>query len=248
MSNDDEKTLPPSSPRACKESPPLEPTARPKVVQAVGPPPGTGVRYFAVNEALQRELAEQREKVAVDARNAEASARRDAEAARIKETEQRHRAETETERARRHLYSEHMVLAQSAWEDARTTAVMDLLDRHRPQPGQDDLRGFEWFYWYRLCHSELLTFEGGGGYPAYSPDGKRLAAVSADSTVKVWDAATGQETLTLKGHSGAVESLAFSPDGHRLGTASGDQTVKLWDAAIGQEASRVKDLPTMTER
>ena len=88
---------------------------------------------------------------------------------------------------------------QSAWEDARTTAVMDLLDRHRPQPGQDDLRGFEWFYWYRLCHSELLTFEGGGGYPAYSPDGKRLAAVSADSTVKVWDVATRQEILTLKG-------------------------------------------------
>ena len=35
---------------------------------------------------------------------------------------------------------------------------------------------------------------------AFSPDGKRLASASADETVKVWDAATGQETLTLKGH------------------------------------------------
>ena len=37
--------------------------------------------------------------------------------------------------------------------------------------------------------------------------------------MKVWDAATGQETLTLKGHTGRVNGVAFSPDGtpHRLG-------------------------------
>ena len=55
---------------------------------------------------------------------------------------------------------------------------------------------------------------------AFSPDGKRLASASADGTVKVWDAATGQETLTLKGHTGEVNSVAFSPDGKRLASAS----------------------------
>jgi len=39
-------------------------------------------------------------------------------------------------------------------------------------------------------------------------------------TVKVWDAATGQETLTLKGHISQVNSVAFSPDGQRLASAS----------------------------
>ena len=55
---------------------------------------------------------------------------------------------------------------------------------------------------------------------AFSPDGKRLASASEDGTVKVWDAATGQETLTLKGHTGRVTSVAFSPDGKRLASAS----------------------------
>ena len=34
--------------------------------------------------------------------------------------------------------------------------------------------------------------------------------------MKVWDAATGQEMLTLKGHTSGVSSVAFSPDGKRI--------------------------------
>jgi WD40 repeat protein len=65
---------------------------------------------------------------------------------------------------------------------------------------------------------------------SFSPDGERIVSGSSDNTVKVWDAATGQETLTLKGHSSAVWSVSFSPDGQRIVSGGGDMTVKIWDA------------------
>ena len=51
----------------------------------------------------------------------------------------------------------------------------------------------------------------------------------------MWDAQTGEELLSLRGHSGAVNSFAFSPDNKRLATTSSDATIKLWDTETAQE-------------
>jgi WD40 repeat protein len=74
---------------------------------------------------------------------------------------------------------------------------------------------------------------------AYAPDGKRLASVSIDNTVRVWDIATGHAVHTLrlssKATAGTVtEGLAFSSDGKRL-AACGEETVKVWDPETGQQ-------------
>jgi hypothetical protein len=71
---------------------------------------------------------------------------------------------------------------------------------------------------------------------AYSPDGRRIASASGDQSLKVWDAATGRELLTLRGHTASVQGVAYSPDGRRIASAGNDGTAKLWDAATGQEA------------
>ena len=38
---------------------------------------------------------------------------------------------------------------------------------------------------------------------AFTPDERRLASTSMDGTVKLWDVATGQEALVLRGHTSA---------------------------------------------
>ena len=50
--------------------------------------------------------------------------------------------------------------------------------------------------------AEPLTLKGHSSLVfsvSFSPDGKRIVSGSNDRTLKVWDAQTGQETLTIKG-------------------------------------------------
>jgi WD40 repeat protein len=56
-----------------------------------------------------------------------------------------------------------------------------------------------------------------------------------DKTAKIWDARTGAELLTLKGHIHGVRSASFSDDGTRVVTGSGDWTARVWDAKTGAE-------------
>ena len=70
---------------------------------------------------------------------------------------------------------------------------------------------------------------------AFSPDGQRIVTGSSDQTAKVWEAASGKELFTLKGHSNEIYSVAFSPDGRRIVTGSMDDTAKVWEADTGKE-------------
>jgi WD40 repeat protein len=65
---------------------------------------------------------------------------------------------------------------------------------------------------------------------SFSPDGSRIITAIHDKTAKVWDANSGAEVLTLKGHTSFVLSASFSSDGSRIVTGSADSTAKVWDA------------------
>jgi DNA-binding beta-propeller fold protein YncE len=62
--------------------------------------------------------------------------------------------------------------------------------------------------------------ESGGAGLAYTPDGRRLAAVCRDRAVAVWDVETGRELFRVRPRFSEVVGLSFSPDGRRLVTAS----------------------------
>src|SRR5207244_3061862 len=74
---------------------------------------------------------------------------------------QRSRAEEQEAVSRRLLYITRMNLAFQHWEIADIRSVQELLDRYMAKPGQEDLRGFEWYYLWQLCHSSsnLFTFQ-----------------------------------------------------------------------------------------
>ena len=108
---------------------------------------------------------------------------------------------------------------------------------------REDFRGWEHNYLYTLFNQNHAPSRGTPAQVSAWPSARTASGSlsgSEDKTVKVWDAATGQEMLTLKGHTVAVSSVAFSPDGKRIVTGSRDKTVKVWDAATGQEMLTLK--------
>jgi WD40 repeat protein len=68
---------------------------------------------------------------------------------------------------------------------------------------------------------------------AFSPNGARVLSASVDTTIKLWDAATGALLRTFAGHSQMVTSVAITHDGGRLLSGSHDNMLKLWDTATG---------------
>lgn len=78
------------------------------------------------------------------------------------------------------------------------------------------------FHTYRGHHDSVLGV-------ASSLDGSYIASASKDTTVQVWDAATGGvNAAAYAGHSAAVNSVSWSPDGQFVVSGSEDITVRVW--------------------
>lgn len=146
------------------------------------------------------------------------------------------------------LYVSDMNRAFTFWRDGNIQRVEELLDRHRPRPGEEEIRGVEWHYLRRLSErfQKTLLFDAKSEITALaiSPDGKCLATGSVRENLAFWDASTG--ALRLKVPEGRAGSLAFSGDGSTVVTNSkplpqastdraGTASVRFWDVATGNE-------------
>ena len=73
---------------------------------------------------------------------------------------------------------------------------------------------------------------------AYSPDGKRIATIADDNTIKIWDASSSKELVSIPtGNllSNIKSSLSFSPDGTHIAARAADHLAKVWDVTTGKE-------------
>lgn len=80
----------------------------------------------------------------------------------------------------------------------------------------------------RKAHSQAV------GVLAISSDGKTLASVSIDNTIKLWSFPDGKLLTTLEGQKELVRALTISPNRRQLASGSWDKTINLWSLPEGK--------------
>ena len=157
--------------------------------------------------------------------------------------EQRRRAEDALKREELSRYFLHIGLADRALTEGHVARTEEVLDAC-----PETLRGWEWHYLKKQCHSELWTVRGerrrGDGWAptGLSQDGRLAAWGVEDNRIQVWDTTTGRILITLPGHPGPnkfINTLRFSRDNRRLASTEGIFLVpgdlKVWDLETGEE-------------
>ena len=73
---------------------------------------------------------------------------------------------------------------------------------------------------------------------AYSPDGVIFATGGRGGDLYTWEAATGYEFFTLKGHTKGVTALSWRSDGNVLASSSEDGQIILWEMNEGSQVKK----------
>ena len=182
-------------------------------------------------ETVQRQQAETARNSEAEQRSYAEKARDDATALSVALEREKQELSLRQEELRRMLYVSDMNLIQTASVGDNASRINELLNAHRPKPGQSDLRNFEWHYWNRLYHSDLRTrklpVEDSDWPPTFSLSkyGTRVATIDStesnnntpDEVLKVWNVQTGDELVAVRAPGlSSYSRLLFSPDGGQI--------------------------------
>ncbi len=151
-------------------------------------------------------------------------------------------ARAEALQARQNAYAADMNLAQAALEKSDVAGALEALNRQRPSPGQKDLRGWEWRYFWQCCRERgaksapsspaVLPIPVGCAALSLGADSKHFIAVdNRDGVVSLWSILPlGQlEKLSFLGTNNTT--VRWSPDGRTLALGDESGTVRIWDFA-----------------
>ena len=90
---------------------------------------------------------------------------------------------------------------------------------------------------------EPILLEHGGGVRTveFSPvDASLVASAGESNLIKLWNL-QNDTVMTLRGHTGIVNSIAFSPNGELLASVSDDRTIKLWNVRNQQNIATLQE-------
>ncbi|CDH50367.1 notchless protein homolog [Lichtheimia corymbifera JMRC:FSU:9682] len=130
---------------------------------------------------------------------------------------------------------DHTCKRHATEEEAKAAALKRYKEfkGNRPErlvSGSDD---FTMFFWEPETSKKPITRMTGHqklvNHVSFSPDGRYIASGSFDTSVKLWDGATGKFIGNLRGHVGSVYQVCWSSDSRMLLSGSKDSTLKVWD-------------------
>ena len=134
--------------------------------------------------------------------------------------------------ATRQVYAAEMNRVQQAFSNENRRAARELLEKYLPINRDDDLRTFEWYYWWRQCTlgsvlsrdviNPLFCAE-------VTPDDKFLLWGDAQGILGIesFDESLGTPRRVLA-HRTRINDICIRPDGQEVVTCGDDGQVKFW--------------------
>ncbi|HWN94963.1 MAG TPA: WD40 repeat domain-containing serine/threonine protein kinase, partial [Methylomirabilota bacterium] len=201
---------------------------------------GLGLAAAGLRQAMRERNS------ALAARAGEEVQRREAQRAQTNEVQLRREAEVLALDARRRAYASDMNISKQALDDNNLGRALDMLNQHRPTPGQTDLRGWEWRYLWGQTRSDALftlcqvtneirslsvssdgnlvavSVEGRGGLSLWSVPDRREVLRLAQNEQKVCAAISPTEPLL------AFTGIHFENSGKQR------SSLRLWNLATRQ--------------
>lgn len=157
---------------------------------------------------------------------------------------QRNRALNQITINKQLMYMTSMKAANQELANFNVARVEKLVADTTPQSGEEDLRGFEWFLFWRYAHAEALRITETGRIAnarfigndtiAFAEGIRTLRQQQRDYLIKFYDRG-GKESGSFNVPAGRYFDVAvFSPDNRLFAADTPDNSVAIWDLASRQ--------------
>ncbi len=144
---------------------------------------------------------------------------------------------------RRDNYQIELSTAATAWLNGHGEHMRKTLEGLKPKPGEEELRGFEWYFIKRLSDEKRPDpiLPAGIRRVDACRDGGTLALVLVDGSMVIWDVMTRKVVWELRIPLKKITCAAISPDGWSVATGGLDEQVRLWDIRTKKQVVQLQD-------